>query len=110
MADRKRLLKLPVEAATLEADGVALAEDRMLRPAIHSMAGQSPIYIYIYIDICIYIIPHDLSAGRSAITSLTIHRPAGRCLYIYIYVVRDDMSDGPATMWTGPKKATKVCH
>ena len=48
MADRKRLLKLPVEAATLEADGVALAEDRMLRPAIHSMAGQSPIYIYIY--------------------------------------------------------------
>ena len=88
MADRKRLLKLPVEAATLEADGVALAEDRMLRPAIHSMAGQSPIYIYIYrhmyIYTYIYIIPHDLSAGRSAITSLTIHRPAGRCLYIYM--------------------------
>ena len=74
MADRKRLLKLPVEDATLEADGVALAEDRMLRPAIHSLS-------------------HDPSAGRP--------------MFIYIYVVRDDMSDGPATMWTGPKKANQ---
>ena len=68
MADRKRLLKLPVEAATLEADGVALAEDRMLRPAIHSMAGQSPIYIYIYKHIYIHIY----------ISSLTIYRPVGQ--------------------------------
>ena len=70
MADRKRLLKLPVEAATLEADGVALAEDRMLRPAIHSMAGQSPIYIYIYRHMYIYI--------HIYISSLTIYRPVGQ--------------------------------
>ena len=90
MADRKRLLKLPVEAATLEADGVALAEDRMLRPAIHSMAGQSPIYIYIYIDICIYIhiyIYHpSRSIGRSVSHNLSHDPSAGRPMFISIYI------------------------
>ena len=65
--------------------------------------------MYIYIHIYIY--HPSRSIGRSVSHNLSHDPSAGRpmfiSIYIYVNVVRDDMSDGPATMWTGPKKANQ---